>query len=138
MGLFQEFKAFVLRGNVLDMAVGIIIGAAFGKIVSSLVADVFTPLIGVIAGGDNFGGFNVVLQEAQEKTPAIVLEYGRFLNSVIDFAIVAFAIFLIVKVVNTAQRKLEFVKSAAPAPPAAPPRSEVLLGEIRDLLRARN
>jgi large conductance mechanosensitive channel len=135
--MLNEFKAFALRGNVLDMAVGIIIGAAFGKIVSSFVNDVIMPPIGVLLGGVDFQDFFVDLSgagyttlAAAREAGAATLNYGLFLNTVIDFVIVAFVIFLLVRQMN----RLFEAKQAAPAPP---PKQEVLLGEIRDLLRQR-
>lgn len=134
MSVIKEFKAFAMRGNVVDMAVGIIIGAAFGKIVSSLVNDVIMPPIGMLVGGVDFSHLGVTLREATEAAPAVVLKYGTFVNTVLDFVIVAFAIFLLVRGMNALRKKEE----AAPAAPAAPPKQEVLLEEIRDLLKAGN
>lgn len=132
MSILKEFKAFAMRGNVVDMAVGIIIGAAFGKIVSSLVSDVLMPPIGLLVGGVDFSDIGVTLREASEAAPAVVLKYGMFINVVIDFIIVAFAIFLLVRGMNALQKK----KEEAPAAPPPPPRQEVLLTEIRDLLKS--
>ena len=112
MSVAKEFKEFAMKGNVLDLAIGIIIGGAFGKIVSSMVNDVLMPPIGVLVGGVDFSSFGVTLREAGDKTPASVLKYGVFLNNIIDFMIVAFAVFLIVKAVNRMKRKAE----APPAP----------------------
>lgn len=112
MSIVKEFKEFAMRGNVLDLAIGIIIGGAFGKVVSSVVNDVLMPPIGVLIGGVDFSSFGLTLKEAIDKSPAAVLKYGLFLNNVIDFLIVAFAVFLIVKAVNRMQRK--------PAPAPAP------------------
>ncbi|EPR43721.1 Large-conductance mechanosensitive channel [Desulfovibrio sp. X2] len=134
MKLLEEFKTFAVKGNAVDMAVGIIVGAAFGKIVSSLVADVIMPPIGLALGGVNFTGLTVTLRQAAGDTPAVVLRYGAFIQTVVDFAIVAFAVFLLVKGINSLKRKEE----AAPAAPPAPTKSEVLLGEIRDLLKDGN
>ena len=133
MGMIKEFKEFAVRGNVVDMAVGIIIGGAFGKIVSSLVADVVMPPLGIIMGGVNFSHLSVTLKEAAGSVPAVTLNYGSFIQTVVDFVIVAFSIFLLVKAINTLKRK------QAEAPAAAPPPSaeSVLLGEIRDLLKAQ-
>ena len=139
MGMIKEFKEFAMRGNVLDMAVGIIIGAAFGKIVSSLVADVVMPPIGLLIGGVDFSSLSVTLKEAVpasegvEAAPAVMLNYGVFINTVIDFLIVAMAIFIMIKAMNTMMRK----KEEAPAAPPEPPKQEVLLEEIRDLLKAK-
>jgi large conductance mechanosensitive channel len=133
MGIIKEFKEFAVRGNVVDMAVGIIIGAAFGKIVSSLVADVIMPPVGVLVGGINFTNLGVTLKDALGETPAVVLKYGNFLQTVVDFAIVAFAIFMLVKGINALKRQ----PAEAPAEPPPPPAEEVLLTEIRDLLKER-
>lgn len=133
MGMMKEFKAFAMRGNVMDMAVGIIIGAAFGKIVSSFVADVVMPPLGLLIGGVNFTELSVVLREAAGETAAVTLNYGVFIQTLLDFVIVGFAIFMMVKGMNSLKRKRE----AAPAAPPAPTREEVLLGEIRDILKLR-
>ncbi|MGL4746536.1 MAG: large-conductance mechanosensitive channel protein MscL [Shewanella sp.] len=133
MSLIQEFKAFASRGNVIDMAVGIIIGAAFGKIVSSFVADIIMPPIGIILGGVNFSDLSVVLLAAQGDAPAVVIAYGKFIQTVIDFTIIAFAIFMGLKAINSLKRKQE---EAPPAPPA-PTKDQELLSEIRDLLKAQ-
>jgi len=131
MGMMSEFKDFAVKGNVVDMAVGIIIGAAFGKIVSSFVADVIMPPIGVILGGVNFTDLAFVLQEAVGETAAVTINYGVFVQTLIDFIIVAFAIFMAVKAINSMKKAEE----AAPAAPAEPSKEEVLLTEIRDLLK---
>ncbi|MEO0005804.1 MAG: large-conductance mechanosensitive channel protein MscL [candidate division WOR-3 bacterium] len=134
MALFKEFKEFALRGNVIDMAVGIIIGAAFGKIVSSLVGDVILPPIGLLLGGMDFSHFAITLKAATADKPAVVLGYGKFIQTLIDFIVIAFAIFIaIVKPVNMFKKRQEQVP---PAPPA-PSNEEKLLTEIRDLLKAR-
>jgi large conductance mechanosensitive channel len=128
MSIFSEFKAFVMRGNVVDLAVGVIVGAAFGKIVSSLVADILMPPIGMLIGGIDFSELKLPLGESKD---AATINYGRFLQTVFDFLIVAFCVFLVVKAVN-------FLNRPRPAPPAAPaePTAEVkLLTEIRDLLK---
>ena len=130
MSMVQEFKAFAMRGNVVDMAVGIVIGAAFGKIVTSFVNDVLMPPIGLLLGGVDFTGLSITLREATEAAAAVTLNWGTFVQTVIDFLIVAFAIFLVVKAMNAAKKKEEAV-------PAEPPRQEVLLTEIRDALRQR-
>ncbi|HPC46636.1 MAG TPA: large-conductance mechanosensitive channel protein MscL [Deltaproteobacteria bacterium] len=128
MGMLKEFKEFAMRGNVVDMAVGIIIGAAFGKIVSSLVADVIMPPIGVLLGGVDFSNLAIVIKAAVDGAPAVTLNYGKFIQTVIDFIIIAFAIFLLVKGVNTFKRKEE-------EKPAETPKEILLLEEIRDLLK---
>jgi large conductance mechanosensitive channel len=134
MGMISEFKAFAVRGNVIDMAVGIIIGAAFTKIVSSFVADVVTPPLGLLIGGVDFSDLAIVIKQATVDTPAVTLSYGRFVQTVFDFTIVAFAIFLAVKGINHLKRK----EAEAPSAPPAPSKEEVLLTEIRDALRAQN
>ena len=128
MGMISEFKEFAVKGNAVDMAVGIIIGGAFGKIVSSLVADVIMPPIGVMMGGVDFSDLAVTLKEAEGEVAAVTLNYGQFIQHSIDFLIVAFAVFLLVKGINSMKRKEEEA-------PAAPPAQEVLLTEIRDALR---
>jgi large conductance mechanosensitive channel len=133
MSMMKEFKAFAMRGNVVDLAVGIIIGAAFGKIVTSFVNDVLMPPIGMLLGGVDFSSFAVTLKQASAETPAVAIKYGAFLNTIIDFMIVAFAIFLVIKAINSMQKKEE----EKPAAPPAPPKEEILLTEIRDLLKKR-
>jgi large conductance mechanosensitive channel len=132
MSMVKEFKEFAMRGNVVDMAVGIIIGAAFGKIITSLVNDIIMPPIGLLLGGVDFSSFLLTLKEAAGEVPAVTLNYGVFINTVVDFVIVAFAIFLLIKGINTLKRKEE----EKPAAPPVPPKQEVLLTEIRDLLKA--
>ena len=132
MGMMKEFKEFAIKGNVIDMAVGIIIGAAFGKIVSSLVADVVMPPIGAILGGVDFSGLALTVKEAAGDMPAVVISYGKFIQTLIDFTIIAFAIFMMVKSINSLKKKEE----AAPKPPPEPTKEEMLLTEIRDLLKA--
>ena len=131
MGMMQEFKTFAMRGNVVDMAVGIVIGGAFGKIVSSFVADVIMPPIGLLIGGVNFSELTITLKKAVGEAAAVTLNYGKFIQSVIDFVIIAFAIFMVIKGMNALKKK----KEEAPAAPPAPPKQEVLLAEIRDLLK---
>ncbi|HPJ96770.1 MAG TPA: large-conductance mechanosensitive channel protein MscL [Syntrophales bacterium] len=131
MNMIQEFKTFAMRGNVVDMAVGIIIGGAFGKIVSSFVADVIMPPIGLLIGGVDFTNLAIILKQAVGDTPAVTLSYGKFIQSVVDFVIIAFAIFLAIKAMNTLQKK----KEEALAPPPAPTPEESLLTEIRDILK---
>lgn len=133
MSMISEFKAFAMRGNVVDMAVGIVIGGAFGKIISSLVGDVIMPPIGMLLGGVDFTNLQLVLKAAVGETPAVTLNYGTFIQTVVDFLIIAFAIFMVVKAMNSAKKKEE----AAPAAPPAPSKEEVLLTEIRDALRAK-
>ena len=131
MSFVSEFKNFAMKGNVVDMAVGIIIGAAFGKIVASLVKDVIMPPIGVLVGGVNFSELAYIIQEAQGEAAAVAINYGLFIQTVVDFLIVAFAIFMAVKVMNSLKKKEE----AAPDAPAKPSNEVVLLTEIRDLLK---
>jgi len=126
MSMLQEFKSFAMKGNVVDLAVGVIIGAAFGKIVASAVEDVVMPLIGTLMGGVNFSDLALAVGSAS-------LKYGKFLQTCLDFLIIAAAIFLAVKLINRMRRE----EPAAPATPAAPPKQEVLLEEIRDLLKKR-
>lgn len=139
MGLIKEFKEFAMRGNVLDMAVGIVIGGAFGKIVSSFVEDILMPPIGVLMGGVNFSDLKVVFKQAvmdgeNVVTPEVALRYGNFIQVIFDFLIVAFAIFMLLKAVNKFNKK----KEEAPAAPEAPPADVQLLTEIRDLLQKKN
>lgn len=134
MGMLQEFKEFAMRGNVVDLAVGVVIGGAFGKIVSSVVADMIMPPIGVLMGGVNFTNLKMVLKEGVGEIPAVTLNYGNFIQSGVDFLIVAMAIFLMIKALNS-MKKAE--AAAPPAAPPPPPATEVLLGEIRDLLKQR-
>jgi large conductance mechanosensitive channel len=131
MSVIQEFKAFAVKGNVVDMAVGIIIGAAFGKIVSSAVGDLVMPPLGMLVGGVDFSDLAITLKAATEAAPAVVLGYGKFLQALLDFTIVAFAIFLLVKGIN----KLKREEAAAPTLPPTPSKEEQLLTEIRDLLK---
>lgn len=133
MGILQEFKTFAVKGNMIDMAVGIIIGAAFGKIVSSLVGDVIMPPLGIIIGGVDFSDLAVTLKAAEGEAPAVLLAYGKFIQTIIDFVIIAFAIFMGIKVINRLKREEE----AAPAAPPAPTKDQELLSEIRDLLKAQ-
>lgn len=133
MSILAEFKAFAMRGNVVDMAVGIVIGGAFGKIVSSFVADVLMPPIGLLLGGMDFTSLAITLKDAAEGSEAVLLKYGVFTQTVVDFTIIAFAIFMMVKAMNSMKKKEE----AAPSTPPAPSKEEVLLTEIRDALRAR-
>ena len=133
MSILKEFKEFAVKGNVVDMAIGIIIGAAFGKIISSLVGDVIMPPIGVLLGGVDFSNLSIVVREAIDKKPAVVISYGKFLQTVIDFTIIAFAIFMAVKGMNSLKKK----ESEVPAAAAAPSNQELLLAEIRDLLKEK-
>lgn len=132
MSMMSEFKSFAMKGNVVDMAVGIVIGGAFGKIVSSFVADVLMPPIGLLLGNVDFSDLAVTLQAASEGAEAVTLRYGVFIQTVVDFVIIAFAIFMVVKAMNSMKKKEE----EAPAAPPAPSKEEVLLTEIRDAIRS--
>ncbi|MBU0809461.1 MAG: large-conductance mechanosensitive channel protein MscL [Gammaproteobacteria bacterium] len=133
MSIVSEFKAFAVKGNVVDMAVGIIIGAAFGKIVSSFVGDVVMPPLGMLIGGVDFSDLAIVLKAAEGDVAAVTVGYGKFIQTILDFLIVAFAIFMGVKVINKLKREEE----AAPAAPAPPSKEQELLSEIRDLLKVQ-
>jgi|SRR5262245_16906892 len=151
MGVISEFKAFAMKGNVVDMAVGVIIGGAFGAIVGSLVSDVMMPVVGLATGGISFSDQVITLKAAVKDasgavtSPAVVVSYGKLIDAIIKFLIVAFSLFMVIKTMNAAKRAEDALaeelgrKKAAAAPPAppAPPRQEVLLEEIRDLLRKR-
>ncbi len=142
MGLINEFREFAMKGNVMDMAVGVIIGGAFAKIIASLVADVIMPPIGLLTGGVNFTDIKIVMKDAvidaagKIATPAVTLNIGNFLQVMVDFTIVAFAIFILVKIANTFKKKIIEEK---PEPVAVPeiPKQEILLAEIRDLLKQK-
>lgn len=129
MSFIKEFREFAMRGNVVDMAVGVIIGGAFGKIVSSLVADIFMPVLGILTGGVDFKDLKITLAEAVGQTPAVTLNYGSFIQNVFDFIIIAFSIFMMIKAINKLKKPAE--EAAAPEPSA----EEKLLTEIRDLLK---
>jgi len=134
MGMIQEFKEFAVKGNVVDLAVAVIVGGAFGKITTSLVNDVFMPPIGLLLGGVNFSELVITLKDATDEAAAVTINYGLFVQTVIDFTIIAFVIFMVIKGINASKRK----KQEAPAAPAAPPEpsnEEKLLAEIRDLLK---
>lgn len=136
MSFFKEFKEFALRGNVIDMAVGIVIGAAFGKITTSLVENVIMPPIGVLISGINFKNLALTVKAASGDAPAVVIKYGEFVNVLLEFIIIAFAIFAVIKFINKLQRK----EDAAPPPPPPPPeptKEELLLVEIRDILKTK-
>jgi large conductance mechanosensitive channel len=139
MKMLDEFKAFAMRGNVVDMAVGIIIGGAFGKIISSFVSDVLMPPLGLLLGGIDFKDMlytlkGAVMQGSEVITPAVTLNYGMFIQNVVDFLIIAFAIFMAIKAMNSMKKKEE-VAPAAPEAPPAPTKEQELLAEIRDLLK---
>jgi large conductance mechanosensitive channel len=131
MGMMQEFREFAMKGNVVDMAVGVIIGASFGKIVSSLVVDVVMPPIGVMVGGVDFSKLAFTLQEATANSPEVLITYGKFVQTVVDFTIVAAVIFIVVKGINSLKKK----EAVAEAKQTEPPAQEILLREIRDLLK---
>lgn len=140
MSFLKEFKEFAMRGNVIDMAVGVVIGAAFGKIISSLVDDIIMPLVGVVTGGINFTDYKWVIQKAvvdsqtqEVLTPEVTMNWGSWVQTLVDFIIVAFCIFVAIKAINQLKRK----KEEAPAPVPAPSKEEVLLTEIRDLLKEK-
>jgi large conductance mechanosensitive channel len=132
MGMMQEFKEFAIKGNVIDLAVGVIVGAAFGKIVSSFVADIVMPPIGIMVGGVDFSKLAVTLKEKVGDVPAVTLNYGNFLQTMVDFTIIAFAIFMVVKLINGLK------KAEAAAAPPPPSNEEILLQEIRDLLKNKH
>lgn len=143
MSIFKEFKEFAMKGNVIDMAVGVIIGAAFGKIVSSLVDDIIMPLIGVATGGMNFTDYKWVIQKAvidgatqEVLTPEVTVNWGTWVQTIVDFLIVAFCIFIAIKAINKFKR--EQAAAPAPAPDPTPTKEEELLTEIRDLLKEKN
>lgn len=132
MSFISEFKEFAMKGNVLDMAVGVVIGTAFGKIVSSLVGDIIMPIVGVITGGVNFTDLKITLKDAAQGVPAVTINYGNFIQTAVDFLIIVFCIFCVIKAINSLKRK-----PAEPevAQPAAPAEDIVLLTQIRDLLK---
>ena len=142
-GFFAEFKKFIARGNVMDMAVGVIIGGAFGKISTSLVNDIIMPAVSMLVGGINFSDWKIVLKQAvlevdgvTELSPAVCINYGTFLSTILDFLIIAFAVFCLIRFLNNLHRKKEEAPAAPPAPPE-PSAEERLLTEIRDLLKDR-
>ena len=134
MSLIKEFKDFAIKGNVIDLAVAVIIGGAFGKIISSFVADIVMPPIGLLLDGSNFTDLKWVMKAAEGDAVAVTLNYGNFLQVTVDFLIIASVIFIVIKAINATKKKEE----AAPAAPAAPTKEEVLLTEIRDLLKKNN
>ncbi len=133
MKIVQEFKAFALRGNIIDMAVGIIIGAGFGKIVDSAVKDVLMPPLGFMVGGIDFSNLAFTLKAAEGDMAAVTIKYGLFLNAMLSFTIVAFAVFMLIRGINSLKKKEE----AAPSVPPTPSKEEILLAEIRDLLKKK-
>ncbi|MBE6199116.1 MAG: large-conductance mechanosensitive channel protein MscL [Rikenellaceae bacterium] len=144
MGFLKEFKEFAVKGNVMDMAVGVIIGGAFGKIVTSVVNDIIMPPVGLLIGGVDFSDMKLTMKEAvlnaagEVVTPAVTWNYGAFIQQVVDFAILAFCVFILVKAINSLNKKKEAPAPApAPAPEPEPSKEELLLTEIRDLLKER-
>lgn len=137
MSMVQEFKEFAMRGNVVDLAVGVIMGAAFAPIVSTLVEKIIMPPLGLAMGGADFSAYKIVLKAANEtaKTPEVAMSYGLFINTLINFLFTAFAIFMLVKAMNHAKARM--IREQAAAPPGPPPVQEVLLTQIRDLLAKR-
>lgn len=131
MSMMTEFKEFAIKGNAVDMAVGIIVGAAFGKIVSSFVNDVIMPPIGLLIGGVDFNKLTFTLKEASGDVAAVMISYGKFIQTVIDFTIIAFVIFIVIKAINSQKRKEE------PVPPPGPSKEELLLSDIRDILKEK-
>ncbi|MGY6588287.1 MAG: large-conductance mechanosensitive channel protein MscL [Wenzhouxiangella sp.] len=131
MSMIKEFREFAVKGNMVDMAVGIVIGGAFGQIITSLVNDIIMPPLGLLIGGVDFADLAVTLKAAEEGADAVLLRYGAFINTTINFLIIAFAIFMVIKAMNRMKRKEE----AAPEAPKPPPAEQVLLTEIRDLLK---
>ncbi len=131
MGMMKEFKDFAMKGNVIDMAVGIVIGGAFGKIIGSLVTDVIMPPIGILLGGVDFANLSFVLKEATEAAEAVTMNYGVFINTVVEFVIIAFAIFMVIKAMNSAKKKEE----EKPVAPPKPSEEVMLLKDIRDALK---
>jgi len=138
---WEEFKKFALRGNVIDLAVGVVVGGAFGKITTSLVNDIIMPALGIITGKIDFSNLKYVIVEAGENVPELAIRYGNFIQTVVDFFIISISIFMFVRLINTAKflhKKETQEEPPAPPPPPEPPRQEVLLEEIRDLLKEFN
>lgn len=135
--MLQEFKKFALRGNVVDLAVGVVVGGAFGKIVTSLVNDLIMPILGLILGRIDLTSLKLVLRPASEGTAELAVTYGSFLQNTLDFLIISFSIFMVIRVLNNLKKKEEEVPAAPPAPPQ-PSNEEKLLSEIRDLLKQQN
>ena len=131
MSFISDFKKFAMRGNLIDMAVGIIIGAAFGNIVSSLVADMIMPPIGLLLSGTDFSDLGLTIKHATENSPAVIINYGKFIQTIIDFVIIALSIFVLIKLISKMQKKTE----ETPQKPSEPTKEEILLTEIRDLLK---
>ncbi len=138
MSLMKEFREFAMRGNVIDLAVGVIIGAAFSKIVSSLVSDIIMPPLGLLIGGVDFKQFSWVLKAAEGDSPAVIINYGMFIQNIFDFMIVAFAIFMAIKLLNEMRRKFEKQEEVAQEAAPTVTKEEELLGEIRDILKQQS
>lgn len=134
--MLKEFKEFALKGNVVDLAVGVVIGGAFGKIVTSLVNDIITPVLSILTGGVNFSDLCIVLKAAVGEKAAVVLHYGAFMQAIIDFLIIAASIFMFVKLIS--KLRIKKAEEAAPKAPPAPTKEEKLLEEIRDILKQKN
>lgn len=137
MSMLSEFKDFAMRGNVVDMAVGVVIGGAFKSIVTSFTNDILMPPIGLLLGGVNFSDLSLKIKDAAGEAEAVAINYGVFINTVLDFLIIAFAIFLVVKAMNAAMEAGKKAEEEAPPAPPEPSKEEILLGEIRDALRTR-
>jgi large conductance mechanosensitive channel len=135
-GFFAEFRSFAIKGNALELAVAVVVGGAFGKIVSSLVSDIITPLLAVLSGGAEFKHLSLTLRQASGEDPAVVLTYGAFLQNIFDFLVIAASIFLVFKLLSTARRKF-FAQEEKSLPPHEKPSTERLLEEIRDLLKEK-
>lgn len=135
--MLKEFKNFAIKGNLIDMAIGIILGAAFGKVVASLVADVIMPPLGLLIGGVNFTDLSIVLKSSTGEAPAVTLNYGAFIQVIFDFLIIAFAIFMVIKGINSFKKKEAVVEEEQPATEPEPTKEEILLTEIRDLLKEK-
>jgi len=138
MSVVKELQKFMLRGNVVDMAVGVVVGGAFGKIVSSLVSDIIMPPIGLLVGGVDFTDLKIVMRQAVGEVPAVAINYGTFIQTIFDFIIIATAIFFAIKGINTLNAKFEKQKEETSAVPPTPSKEEMLLTEIRDLLKEKN
>ena len=134
MSILSDFKAFAMKGNVVDMAVGVVIGTAFGKIVTSLVGDIITPFLGMLIGGIDFKDMKLMLRQKTEASPEVTWNYGAFIQTIFDFLIISISIFMVIRVISALQRK----KSEAPAAPPPPSQEVLLLTEIRDVLKAKS
>ncbi len=135
--MFEDFKKFAIKGNVLDLATGVIIGGAFGKIVTSLVNDIIMPLIGLILGGRSFEARNFLLREGAGENPDLILQYGMFIQSIVDFLIIAFSIFIFIRLITKLQKTKKTAEEPKPKEEPRPTNEELLLAEIRDLLKSK-